>query len=60
MKELYYIDCEKFCGGVEVENGIIINACPIAGKFVGQPLGNLTKWCKIKFGWVTLRKINDK
>jgi hypothetical protein len=59
MKEMYWVDCEKFCGGIEIKNGIIINACPIAGKFVGQPLKNLSRWASQKFGYFTIRKIKE-
>lgn len=57
MKE-YWISCEKFTGGITVdENNIIIEGMPIIRKFIGQPLINLSNWMQKKFNHCILRKI---
>lgn len=36
------------CGGVIVENDIIVGGAPIFKKFFGQPIINLLNWHQVK------------
>lgn len=57
MKE-YQIDCEKFCGYIQLDDeGIIIDCMPICRKFKGQAVENLAKWVKSHFGYCTFKEI---
>lgn len=54
----YQLDCEKFCGGVTVDdNGILIETMPVFTKFIGQHISNLTGWISKKFKYCTLREL---
>lgn len=41
---LYWIETACACGGVIVENGIIIDSAPYFKKFINQPITNLLSW----------------
>lgn len=50
-----WISCDGFTCIVDVDGkDIIIAAAPIVGKFKGQPLNNLLKWIKKKWGIVDI------
>lgn len=54
----YKIDCEKFCGYIEVDNnGIICKTMDVFRVFKGQHITKLTKWVSKKFGYCTLKKM---
>ena len=60
MKQ-YQIDCEKFCGYIEIDDeGIITETMPICQKFKGQCIQNLVKWVKSHFGYCTLKEIKTE
>jgi len=45
----YYISTKKWTGGVTInKEGIIINACPIAKKWIGQDINTLIDYYKNK------------
>ena len=56
-----WFSCEKFTIGLTVEGepAIIIQAAPIARKFVGQPLANLTQWAERNFGKVIIEELHN-
>jgi hypothetical protein len=41
--------CKKFTIFTRTEAGVIVEAAPIAKRFIGQPLHNLSRWM-VKFG----------
>lgn len=43
---MYWIDVGFACGGVIVEDDIIIDGAPIFKQFFGQPIINLLMWSK--------------
>lgn len=45
---MYWIDVGFACGGVIVENDIIVDCAPIFRKFKGQPIINLLNWKCVK------------
>jgi hypothetical protein len=57
VKEIYNIDCSKFCDNIITENGIIVDCMPLLNKFKGQPIGNLITWSKKVFGQVTIKRL---
>lgn len=60
MRE-YQLDCIKFCGYVKTDDlGILVETMPIAQKFVGQPLFNLTAWMVTNFKYCTVTQLKDK
>ena len=45
--KLYYISNNKFtCGVVADDNGKVIETAYILGKFKGQQISQLARWCK--------------
>jgi hypothetical protein len=45
MMRAYWVSCAKFTVRVAAdEDGVITEAAPIVRRFIGQPLGNLTRW----------------
>lgn len=57
MKKVYWINCDKCCGGVETENDIIISSFPFVGVFIGQKVDNLFNWVNKKFKNVKIEEI---
>ena len=45
---VYWIETEFACGGVVVENGLIVNAAPIFKRFINQHINALRQWQAIK------------
>lgn len=45
---VYWIDTGWACGGVIVENDVIIGGAPIFKRFFGQPIINLLNWGQVK------------
>lgn len=55
---LYWVSCNKFTCGVEIDDeGIIIKCAPIVKRFKGQGIENLSKWMKKKFYGVQFKEI---
>lgn len=46
----WWVVLNHFCCGVEVRQGVITDIAPVFKKFMGQPIGNLTRWVKSKGG----------
>ena len=44
MKNIHWVSTSKMTFEITVENGIIVDAAPIAYKFIGQPFENLRNW----------------
>lgn len=45
---MYWIDTGWACGGVIVEDDIIVGGAPIFRRFFGQPIINLVSWSQVK------------
>ena len=45
---MYWIDTGWACGGVIVENDIIVSGAPIFKRFFGQPIDSLLTWPSVK------------
>jgi hypothetical protein len=59
MKE-YMIDSNKFCGYIKTDdNGILVETMPIVKVFIGQHISKLISWTEKKFGFCTLKEINE-
>jgi hypothetical protein len=41
---LYQVFLRNATAGVEAADGVVVNAAPLLGKFMGQPLKNLDGW----------------
>lgn len=47
----YWVSCRQATGQVNTnEEGRLVFVPPIWGKFIGQPLTNLTQWLTVRFG----------
>lgn len=53
MRHMAWVDTGYACGGIEFENGRIVNAAPIYRWMIGKPVAQVRQWRKIK-RWVTL------
>lgn len=54
----YYVSCPTMTIQVDVIDGKIVKAAPIAKKFVGQPFNNLLNWLeKIGNKFVQIQEI---
>jgi hypothetical protein len=51
MTRTFWVSCRKFTVRVVTdEHGVITEAAPIVRRFIGQPLGNLTRWAAREIG----------
>ncbi len=46
MLKKYYLSSPLFTVQVNVKDGFIVWGAPVITRFLGQPLGNLTRWSK--------------
>lgn len=58
MTGWWWVSTKRMTFAVEVTDGIVTQAAPIARKFIGQPSGNLGLWLKKQpgFRWAPLTK----
>lgn len=45
---LYWIETDFACGGVIVENGLIVDSAPIFKRFINQHIKALRQWQAVK------------
>jgi hypothetical protein len=55
MSGWYWLSTERMTIGAEVRDGLIVNAAPIARKFIGQPSKNLGTWLRNQGGFMAER-----
>lgn len=58
MSEWWWVSTPKMTFAVEVNDGIVVSAAPIAHKFIGQPSVNLGAWLR-KQGDVKFERLTD-
>jgi len=51
---MYWIDTGWACGGVIVQDGIIVETAPIFKTFIGQPVKNILNWRQVK-QWIEIQ-----
>ncbi len=53
MSRKWWVSCPKFTVHIETdEDGVITVAAPIVRSFIGQSVGELTRWARSRFGSV--------
>jgi hypothetical protein len=52
----YWVSCKRFTGQVNVDDGMIVSAPAVWGRFVGQPLTSLIRWLR-QFGGLECVKL---
>jgi hypothetical protein len=55
MSEWWWLSCSRFTVGVEIKDGVIVDAAPIVRKFIGQPTRNLGRWMRGIGGFQAVR-----
>lgn len=45
---LYWIDTKWACGGIEVQDKIVVSGAPIFRKFIGQSIYKLMRFYKVR------------
>ncbi len=53
------VSCPKFTVRVAVHAGVIVEAAPMVRTFIGQPLANLERWAKQRFGAVDIDDLGE-